>query len=115
MGGQEGQTQPVKAQLGLWDAVSIIIGIVIGSTIYKSPPIIFGNVSSAWMGMGVWLLGGVLSLIGAFCYAELTTTYPKSGGDYVYLTRAYGSWVGFLFGWAQLAVILTGSIGALAF
>ncbi len=60
-------------------------------------------------------LGGVLSLIGAFCYAELATTYPRSGGDYQYLTRAFGSWVGFLFGWAQLAVILTGSIASMAY
>jgi amino acid transporter len=61
------------------------------------------------------LLGGVLSLVGAGCYAELATTYPRSGGDYVYLTRAYGSWAGFLFGWAQLAVLLTGSIGLMAY
>jgi amino acid transporter len=107
--------QPVEAKLGLWDAVSIIIGIVIGSTIYKTPPIIFSNVSSPWMGLGVWLLGGVLALIGALCYAELTTTYPRAGGDYVYLTRAFGPLVGFLFGWAQLSVVLTGSIGAMAF
>ncbi len=65
--------------------------------------------------MGLWALGGVLSLIGAFCYAELATTYPRSGGDYHYLTRAYGRPIGFLFGWAQLAVILTGSIGSMAY
>ncbi|MCS6852383.1 MAG: amino acid permease [Gemmataceae bacterium] len=115
MGETDERRQPVKAQLGLWDAVSIIVGIVIGSTIFRTPPVIFSNVSGPWMALGVWLLGGVLSLIGAFCYAELTTTYPRSGGDYVYLTRAFGRPVGFLFGWAQLAVILTGSIGAMAF
>src|ERR1019366_7953293 len=55
------------------------------------------------------------ALAGGLCYAELATTYPRSGGDYVYLTRAYAPWVGFLFGWAQLAVVLTASIGAMAF
>lgn len=115
MGGTEEHKEPVRPQLGLWDAVSIIVGIVIGSTIFRTPPVIFQNVETPWMGLGVWLLGGVLSLIGAFCYAELATTYPRSGGDYVYLTRAFGPLVGFLFGWAQLAVILTGSIGAMAF
>src|SRR5262249_46481369 len=70
--------------------------------------------SPAW-GMFAWVLGGVLSLIGALCYAELASTYPKSGGDYYFLTRAFGSWLGFLFGWAQLTVILTSSIGAMAF
>lgn len=114
MGDHGEQSQPIKPQLGLWDAVSIIVGIVIGSSIFQTAPIIFQNVSSPWMGMGVWLLGGVLSLIGAFCYAELATAYPRSGGDYVYLTRAFGPWVGFLFGWAQLAVILTGSTGVMA-
>jgi amino acid transporter len=111
----EGHGQPVKAQLGLWDAVSIIIGIVIGASIYKTPPIIFQNVSSPLEGMGLWVLGGALALVGALCYAELATTYPRSGGDYVYLTRAFHPGVGFLFGWAQLAVILTSSIGAMAF
>lgn len=109
------QNDAITPRLGSWDAVSIIIGIVVGTAIYKVPQMIFGNVAGPWQGMGAWLLGGVLALIGALCYAELATTYPRSGGDYVYLTRAYGPWVGFLFGWAQLAVILTGSIGVMAF
>ena len=67
------------------------------------------------MGLFAWGLGGALSLVGALCYAELASTYPRSGGDYVYLTRAFGDWCGFLFGWAQLAVILTASIGSMAF
>src|SRR5437868_11008838 len=93
----------VKPQLGLWDAVSIIVGIVIGSTIYKSPQLIMSNVASPAWGLGAWALGGVLSLVGALCYAELASTYPRSGGDYVYLSRAFGRWCGFLFGWSQLA------------
>ncbi|MCH8829528.1 MAG: amino acid permease, partial [Planctomycetes bacterium] len=76
---------------------------------------VFGSVSGPWVGMAAWTLGGVLSFIGALCYAELATTYPRMGGDYVYLSRAFGRPVGFLFGWAQLAVILTGSIGAMAY
>ena len=63
-----------------------------------------------WL-IGVWLLGGLFSLIGALCYAELGTAYPKEGGDYVYLTRAFGRAVGFLFGWCQLWIIRPGSIG----
>ncbi len=106
---------PRPAQLGLWDAVSLIVGIVVGSSIFEAPVTVFSSLNCAWAALGMWGLGGVLSLIGAFCYAELATTYPRSGGDYVYLTRAYGSFVGFLFGWSHLAGILTGSIGALAF
>lgn len=115
MGDNEVKGPPVQPQLGLWDAVSIMVGIVIGATIYESPPLIFNNVNSPAMGLGVWVLGGVLSLIGALCYAELASTYPRMGGDYVYLSRAFGPWVGFLFGWAQLAVVITASIGSMAF
>src|SRR5690348_7683734 len=100
------QTSPAAAQLGLWDAVSIIIGIVVGAGIYETPPDIFQSVSGPWVALGVWALAGLLSLIGALCYAELASTYPRSGGDYVYLTRAYGPLVGFVFGWGQLAVVL---------
>jgi amino acid transporter len=107
--------QPVQARLGLWDAVSIIVGIVVGAGIYQTPPLIFQNVHGPWEGLGVWALGGVLSLAGALCYAELASTYRRSGGDYVYLTRAFGPWVGFLFGWAQLVIIRTGNIGMLAY
>ena len=103
------------APLSLWDSVSLIIGIVIGSTIYKTPGVIFSNVSDPWTGLALWVLCGGLSFVGALCYAELATTYPRSGGEYNYLTRAFGSWAGFLFGWAQLAIIQTGSIGALSY
>jgi APA family basic amino acid/polyamine antiporter len=106
---------PIAPRLGVWDAVSIIVGIVVGTAIFKSPTLVFQNVAGPWQGLGVWLLGGVLSLVGAFCYAELATTYPRSGGDYEYLTRAYGPCAGFLFGWAQLVAILTGSIAAMAY
>src|SRR5205823_2916547 len=58
---------------------------------------------------------GLLSLVGALCYAELATAYPRDGGDIIYLGRAYGNWLGFLFGWVQLTVLLTGSIGMMAF
>jgi amino acid transporter len=105
----------IPARLGLWDAVSIIVGIVIGAGIYETAPFILQNVSGPWTGLGVWALGGLLSLIGALCYAELATTYPRTGGDYYFLSRAFGPWAGFLFGWAQLAVILTGSIGMMAY
>ncbi len=106
---------PVKPKLGTWDAVSIIVGIVIGTTIFVMPPDIAANVSSPMAYLGAWALAGLLSLIGAVCYAELATAYPRLGGDYVYLSRAYGSWAGFLFGWAQLAVVCTSNIGMMAF
>lgn len=115
MSGPESENQPVKAQLGLMDAISIIIGIIIGSTIFTTPPDIFQATPDAWVALGLWALGGVLAFIGALCYAELATAYPRLGGDYNYLTRAYGPLLGYLFGWAQLAVVQTSSIGLMAY
>ena len=103
------------AELGLWDAVSVIVGIVVGVSIFKAPPTVFANVGSPWAGVAVWGLGGLVALAGALCYAELASAYPGSGGDYLYLTRAFGPLVGFLFAWTRLAVILTGNIAALAY
>jgi APA family basic amino acid/polyamine antiporter len=108
-------TPPNPPRLGLWDAVSIIIGIVIGTAIFKSPTMIFQNVPGPWWGMALWVVGGVVSWCGAVCYAELATTYPRDGGDYEYLSRALGRWSGFLFAWAQLAVIISGNIGVMAY
>lgn len=108
-------TGPSHGQLSLWDTISIIVGIVIGSSIFTTPPVIFENVAGPWEALGIWFFCGVLAFIGALCYAELATTYPRNGGDYVYLTRAFDRPVGFLFGWAQLAVILSSSTGAMGF
>jgi basic amino acid/polyamine antiporter, APA family len=100
--------EPIPARLSLWDTISIIVGIIVGVGIFQAPAVVFGAVSGPWQVLAVWSLGGVLSLLGALCFAELASTYPRSGGEYVYLTRAYGSGVGFLFAWAQLAVIRPG-------
>lgn len=109
------QRDATPARLGLWDAVSIILGIIIGVGIFQAPHDIFQKTPTAWWAIAVWLLGGLLALAGALCFAELASTYPRSGGEYVYLTRAYGPLMGYLFAWAQLTVIRPGSIGAVAF
>lgn len=104
-----------KPALSVFDAVMIITGIVIGAGIYSVPPLVAqftGGVD--WM-LIAWVLGGVLSLIGALNYAELATTFPHAGGDYHFLTRAYGKDVSFFFGWARVMVITTGSIALLGF
>ena len=105
----------IPRRLGLWDAVSIIIGIVIGTSIFRSTTMIFANVPGPWWAMALWVAGGALSWCGAVCYAELATTYPRDGGDYVYLTRAFGPWAGFLFAWAQLTTVLSGNIAIMAY
>jgi len=102
-------------QLSLFDSTCLIVGIIIGVGIYQMAPEIARGAGSGWGVAGLWLAGAVISLAGALCYAELASAYPKAGGDYVYLTRAYGGWAGFLFGWAQLAVVRPGDIAVIAF
>jgi amino acid transporter len=107
--------QRPRPLIGLREAVAVIVGVVIGAGIFKSPSIVAGMSGSPGAMFTLWLLGGLVSLIGALCYAELTTTYPHPGGDYHYLQLAFGRSLAFLFGWARFAVITTGSIALLAF
>jgi basic amino acid/polyamine antiporter, APA family len=104
-----------RPELTLFDSTCIIVGIIIGAGIYRSTPDVAGLAPSATWLIGLWLLGGALSLAGALCYAELATAYPNEGGDYVYLTRAFGRKMGFLFAWCQLWIVRPGSIGAMAY
>jgi basic amino acid/polyamine antiporter, APA family len=104
-----------RPELTLFDSTSIIVGIIVAVGIYRISPVVAQlTPNPAWL-MGLWIAGGALSLIGALCYAELATTYPKEGGDYVYLTKAFGPTMGFLFAWCQLWIVRPGSIGAMAY
>ncbi len=104
-----------RRTLTVIDGIAIIVGIVVGVGIFKTPSLVASSSGSEGMLLLVWLLGGVISLLGALCYAELATSYPHAGGDYHYLTRAFGSAPGFLFAWARMTVIQTGSIAMVAF
>ena len=96
-------------------AIAIIVGIVIGAGIFKTPSMVAGITGDiGWM-MAVWVAGSIISLAGALCYAELATMYPHAGGDYHFLNKAYGKNISFLYGWAKATVINTGSIALLAF
>jgi basic amino acid/polyamine antiporter, APA family len=108
-------TASPKPVLKLHDAIAIIVGIVIGAGIFETPALVAANANSPGLLVLFWLAGGIVSLIGALCYAELTTTYPHPGGIYHYLGRAFGGNVAFLFAWARMIVIQPGSIGLLAF
>jgi APA family basic amino acid/polyamine antiporter len=97
------------------DAIALIVGTVVGAGIFRTPSLVAANASSEEVALLAWVAGGAISLIGALCYAELTTTFPHAGGDYHFLARAFGRWLAFLFGWARITVIQTGSIALLAF
>ena len=104
-----------RAVLSLFDAVALIVGIVVGAGIFRTPSLVAANAGSGEAFLAAWILGGLVSLVGALCYAELTTAFPNAGGDYHFLTRAFGKKTGFLFAWARMSVIQTGSVALLAF
>ncbi|HYD95840.1 MAG TPA: amino acid permease [Noviherbaspirillum sp.] len=97
------------------DATAVIVGIVVGAGIFKAPATVAGLAGDPTWIFALWLLGGVISLVGALCYAELATAFAHAGGDYHFLQRAYGPSVSFLFWWARFSVVTTGSIALLAF
>jgi APA family basic amino acid/polyamine antiporter len=103
------------ASLSARDGVAMVVGIVIGAAIFQTPALVAGSLGTPSLILLAWVAGAVISLLGGLCYAELGSTYPHPGGDYVYLTRAYGVPAGFLFAWARVAVIQTGSIAMIAF
>ncbi len=92
------------------DAIALTVGIVIGAGIFRTPALIAANSASEWTVYLAWALGGIISVMGALVYSELATTYPHAGGDYHYLTRAFGHRLSFLFAWARMSVIQTGAI-----
>ncbi|MBB5699612.1 APC family permease [Sphingomonas yantingensis] len=104
-----------RPTLGLVDLLALIVGIVIGAGIFRTPALVAGMAGSEGMVVAVWVAGGLLSIVGALCYAELAATYPDVGGDYHFLGLAFGRRLAFLYGWARLAVIQTGSLALLAY
>lgn len=97
------------------DVMALVVGIVVGAGIFSVPAVVAANSGTGGALMLAWVLGGGLSLAGALCYAELATSYPHSGGEYHFLRLAFGDKVAFLFAWARLTVIPTGSIALLGF
>jgi len=102
----------MKRELGLLDATLIVAGSMIGSGIFIVAADITRNVGSAGWLIAVWLITGLMTLIAAVSYGELSAMFPKAGGQYVYLKEAYNPLIGFLYGWSFFAVIQTGTIAA---
>jgi basic amino acid/polyamine antiporter, APA family len=111
----ENSPQPgLRRDLGLWSAVAIVIGTVIGSGIFRVSSKMVAEVGSPSAVFLVWIFGGVLSLFGALTYAELAAAMPEAGGEYVYLKAAYGPLWGYMYGWTQMWVAKSGSIATIA-
>ncbi|TWG83360.1 amino acid transporter [Cupriavidus gilardii J11] len=104
-----------QATLTVFDAITIMIGLVVGVGIFRTPSIVASNVPSEAVFILVWIAGGLITLIGALCYAELSAAHPNAGGEYHFLSRAYGKSAAMMFGWARCTVIQTGAIAGVAF
>jgi amino acid transporter len=101
--------------LSTLDGVILVVGLVLGAGIFRAPQMVAAGTSSDSTFLLLWVLGGLVSLTGALCYAELAAAYPNAGGEYHFLTRAFGRTAGFLCAWSRMAVIQTGSIAFLGF
>ena len=109
----DAEAQLVRA-IGLGGATLLVIGSVIGSGIFLTTGVMAQELPSTSLVLAAWVAGGLLAMAGGLTYAEMGSMFPRSGGLYVFLTEAYGAVWGFLFGWACLLVILTGSVAAVA-
>jgi APA family basic amino acid/polyamine antiporter len=107
--------QPALARrLGVFDGTMIVMGGIIGSGIFVNPYVVARQVSSSFLILAAWILGGLTALAGAFIYAELAVLRPSLGGQYAYLRDAYHPAVAFLYGWALLFVMGAGGLAAVA-
>jgi amino acid transporter len=109
------QTAAPHPTLTLFDAITMIVGLIVGAGIFGTPSIVAGALGQEPMIVAAWVAGGIFSIIGALCYAELATTFPSAGGEYHFLQRAYGRSLAFLYGWARMTVIVAGSIAVFAY
>src|SRR5215475_14165056 len=100
--------------LGLWSSVALVVGITIGSGIFRSPAGIARQAPNPLVMIGLWVAGGAITLCGALSLAEVAAALPETGGIYAYLREAWGRRAAFLFGWAELVLIRASALGGIA-
>ena len=109
-----GNSHGLARRLGLFDATMLVMGGIIGSGIFVNPAEVARHVGTPLLIVGVWVLGGIIAMMGAFVYAELAARRPGLGGQYAYIRDAYGALPAFLYGWSLLLVIQSGGMAAVA-
>src|SRR3954464_4355718 len=101
-------------RLGLWSAVTIVVGITIGSGIFRSPAGIANRLPGPGAMLAVWVVGGILAMCGALSLAEVASALPRTGGIFVFLREGWGRLPAFLFGWSELVIIRASALGAIS-
>jgi len=104
-----------RETLSLADGLVMVVGMVVGIGVFATPSLVAQFAGSSFNYLALWLVGGFLTLVGALCYAEIATAHPHAGGEYHFLSRAYGRGVALMFAWARCTVIQTGAIALVAF
>src|SRR5438067_3482300 len=103
----------LERSLRLFDGLAMVVGIMVGSGIFRTPGLVAAQLGRAWLTFVAWVLGGGLAFLGALCFAELATRHPKAGGKYVYVREAFGSRAGFVVGWVEALGMYTAAIAAI--
>jgi APA family basic amino acid/polyamine antiporter len=104
----------LRRQLGLWDAVAIFVGIILGSGIFVAPAHVAGAAPGVLAAVALWIVGGIVAACGAFCYAECGARLPRTGGFYVFYREVYGEPAAFIGGWTSILITYPASIAAIA-
>lgn len=104
----------LRRVIGFWGGTALIVGITIGSGVFRKPTTLAGLVPSPMLILGLWTAFGIISICGALAIAELSSMMPKTGGVYVYLRAAYGDSAAFVYGWVYLLIATPATVGALA-
>jgi basic amino acid/polyamine antiporter, APA family len=101
-------------RLGLWSAIAVVVGITIGSGIFRTPASVTNRLPGPLPLFGVWIAGGIVAMCGALTLAEVAAAFPDTGGIFVFIRKSWGRLPAFLFGWAELAIIRAAAVGAIA-
>src|SRR5437899_6478530 len=103
----------LKRSLKLFDGLAMVVGIMVGSGIFRTPGLVAAQLGRPWLTFVAWLAGGALALLGALCFAELATRHPAAGGKYVYVREAFGPRAGFVVGWVEGLAIYPAAIAGI--
>src|SRR5215831_1544351 len=100
--------------LGLWSAIAVIVGSMLGQAVFLVASDMARDLGSPERVIAVWIIGGIVVLFAAFCYAELGAAIPEAGGDYIYLSRGISPVAGFLFGWTSSMIMRPATVATIA-